>query len=68
MVQKLFCGQLSVVEQLSFHMISSIITFYLYLILGSSLTFWGPIAVRVWFQTVLWSTHVGQQVLFSLVP
>ena len=53
-------------------MFSSILSFDFDLIFGSFLTFEGPnwlfFGVRLRFKTVLGSTHVAEQLLFSIVP
>ena len=55
-------GFTQVVEQLSFSLFLSILTFDFDLILGSFLTFWGPSGLYLGFgkgsNTVLGSTHV----------
>ena len=59
-----------VVEQLSFSMFLSILTFYFDLILGSLFNFWGPngliLGLGKGSSTVLGSTHVVEQLLFSM--
>ena len=61
-----------VVEQLSFSLFLSILTFNFDLILGSFLTFWGPDGLFLGSgkgsKTVLRCTHVVEQLLFSIVP
>ena len=58
-------------EQLSFSMIPSILTFEFDLILGYFLTFLGPnglfLGSGVASKTVFGSTHVAEQLLFSVV-
>ena len=44
-VQKIVLGSTHVVEQLSFSMLPSILTFDFDLLLGSFLTFWNPIGL-----------------------
>ena len=60
-----------VVEQLSSSLFFSILTFYFDLILGSFLTFWGPngefLGLGNGLNTVLGSTHVNEQLLFSML-
>ena len=56
-------------EPSSISAMAELVTFDLDLILGSLLTFWVLKAisgVRVRFKTVLWSTHVIDQCLFSI--
>ena len=59
---KSIVGSTHVVEQLSFSMFPSILTFDFTLILGLFLTFWGPQELFLGFgkgpNTVLGSTHV----------
>ena len=61
-----------VVEQLSFSLFLSILTFDFDSIFGSFSTFWGP--NRLFFglgkgpKTVLGSTHVVKQLSFSMLP
>ena len=61
-------GSSHVVEQLSFSLFLSILTFDFDLILGSFLTFWGPngLFLGLWkgSKTVLGSTHVVEQLYF----
>ena len=63
-------GSTYVVEQLSFSLFFSILTFYFDLILGSFFTFWGPnelfLGLGKGSNTVLGSTHVVEQLSFSL--
>ena len=63
-------GSTHVLEQLSFSIFPSILTFDFYLILGSFLTFWGPnglfLGLRKGSNTVLGSTHVVEQLSFSM--
>ena len=63
-------GSSHVVEQLSFSLFLSILTFDFGLILGSFLTFWGPngLFLGLWkgSKTVLGSTHVVEELSFSL--
>ena len=65
-------GPTHVVEQLSFSMFPSILTFDFTLILGSFLTFLGPngLFLGLWkgSKTVLGSTHVVEQLSFSMLP
>ena len=65
-------GSPHVVEQLSFSLFLSILTFDFCLILGSFLTFWGPnglfLGLRYGLTTVLGSTHLVEQLSFSLFP
>ena len=60
-----------VVEQLSFSMFLSILTFDFDLIFGSFLTLWGPNGLFLWLgkgsNTVLGSTDVVEQLSFSMV-
>ena len=64
-------GSTYVVEQLLYSFFS-ILTFYFDLILGSFFTFWGPnglfLGLGKGSNTVLGSTHVVEQLLFSIVP
>ena len=50
----------------------SILTFYFDLILGSFFTLWGPNGLFLWLvkcsKTVLGSTHVVEQLSFSMFP
>ena len=59
-----------IVEQLSFSLFLSILTFDFDLILGSFLTFWGPnrlfLGLGKGSNTVLGSTHIVEQLLFSM--
>ena len=61
-----------VVEQLSFPLFPSTLTFDFDSILGSFLTFWGPNGLFLWFwkgpNTVLGSTHVVEKLSFSMLP
>ena len=63
-------GSTYVVEQLSFSLFFSILTFYFDLILGSFFTFWGPnglfLGLGKGSNTVLGSTHVVEQLSFSM--
>ena len=63
-------GSTHVVEQLSFSMFLSILTFDFDLVLGSFLTFWGPnglfLGLEKGSNTVLGSTYVVEQLLSSL--
>ena len=63
-------GSIHVVEQLSFSMFLSILTFDFDLILGSFFTFLGPngLFLRLWkgSKTVLGPTHVVEQLAFSM--
>ena len=65
-------GATHVVEQLSFSMFLSILTFDFDLILGSFFTFLGPNGLYLGLGkgtiTVLGSTHVVEQLLFSMLP
>ena len=67
-----FLGSTHVVEQLSFSMLPSILTFDFGLILGSFLTFWGPngLFLGLWkgSKIVLGSTHVVEQLSFFTFP
>ena len=60
------------VEQLSFSVISLILTFEFDLILGSFFTFWGPNGLYLGLEkdsiTFLGSTHVVEQLSFSMLP
>ena len=60
-----------VVEQLSFSLFLSILAFTFDLILGSFLTFWGPnglfLGLGKGSNTVLGSTHVVEQLSFSMI-
>ena len=72
MVSTTVLGCINVVEQLSFSLFLSILTFDFDLILGSFLTFWGPneliLGLGKGSHIVLWSTHVVKQLSFSMVP
>ena len=61
-----------VVEQLSFFMFPSILTFDCNSILGSFLTFWCPNGLFLGLEkgrnTVLRTTHVVEQLSFSIIP
>ena len=57
-------GSTYVVEQISFSMFPSILTFEFDLISGSFLNFWGP--KGLFLKTVLGSTHVVEQISFSM--
>ena len=63
-------GSTHVIEQLSFFMFLSILTFYFDLILGSFFTFWGPNGLYLGLGkgsiTVLGSSHLVEQLLFSM--
>ena len=63
-------GSSHVVEQISFSMFLSILTFDFDSIFGSFLTFWGPTGLFFGLgkgsKTVLGSTHVVKQLSFSL--
>ena len=65
-------GSTHVVEQLSFSLFLSILTFDFDSILGSFLTFWGPNGLFLGLgkgpNTVLGSTHVVEQLYFSMLP
>ena len=65
-------GSTHVVEQLSFSLFPSILTFDFDSILGSFLTFWGPnelfLGSGYSSTTVLESTHVVEQLSFSMLP
>ena len=69
---KTVLGSTHVVEQLSFALFLSILTFTFDLILGSFLTFGGPkglfLGLGKGSYTVLESTHVVEQLSFSLLP
>ena len=63
-------GSTDVVEQLSFSLFFSILTFDFDLILGSFMNFWGPNGLSLGLEkgsnTVLGSTHVVEQLSFSM--
>ena len=63
-------GSTHVVEQLSFTLFLSTLTFDFDLVLGSFLTFWGPnglfLGLEKGSNTVLGSTHVVEQLSFSM--
>ena len=65
-------GSTNVVEQLSFSLFLSILTFDFDSILGSFLTFWGPngpfLGLGKGPNTVLGSTHVIVQLSFCMFP
>ena len=65
-------GSTHVVEQLSFSLFLSILTFDFDSIFGSFLTFWGPNGLFLGLgkgpKTVLGSTHVVKQLSFSMLP
>ena len=65
-------GSSHVVEQLSFSLFLSILTFDCNSIFVSFFTFWGPnrLFLGLWkgSKTVLGSTHLVEQLLFSIVP
>ena len=65
-------GSTHVVEQLSFSLFLSILTFDFDSILGSFLTFWGPNGLLLGLgkgpNTVLGTTHVVEQLYFSMLP
>ena len=65
-------GSSHVVEQLSFSLFLSILTFDFDLILGSFSAFWGPnglfLGLRKGSKTVLGSPHVVEQFSFSMLP
>ena len=65
-------GSTNIVAQLSFSMLSSILTFECDFILELFLTFWGHNGLFVGsgydLKTVMGSTHVVEQLLFSKVP
>ena len=65
-------GASHVVEQLSFSLFLSIMTFDFNLILGSFFTLWGPngLFLGLWkgSKTVLGSNHVVEQLSFSMLP
>ena len=69
---KTVLGSPHVVEQLSFSMIPSILTFDFDLIWGSFFTFLGPYGLFLGLgkgsETVLGSTHVVEQLSFSIIP
>ena len=64
-------GSTHVVEQLSFSLFLSILTFDFDSILGSFLTFWGPnglfLGLGKGSNSVLGSTHVVEQLSFSML-
>ena len=65
-------GSSHVVEQLSFPLFLSILTFDFGSILGSFFNFWGPngLFLGLWkgSKTVFGSTHVVEQLSFSMLP
>ena len=65
-------GSIHVVEQFSFSLFLSILTFNFDSILGSFLTFWGPNGLFLGLgegqNIVLGSTHVVEQLSFSKLP
>ena len=65
-------GSNHVVEQFSFSLFLSIMTFDFDLFLGVFWTFWGPnrlfLGLRKGSNTVLWSTHVVVQLSFCMFP
>ena len=65
-------GSTHVVEQLSFTLSLSILTFDFDSILGSFFTFWGTSRLFLGLgkgpNTVLGSTHVVEQLYFSMLP
>ena len=65
-------GSTHVLEQLSFSMFLSILTFDFDLILGSFLSYWGPnglfFGLAKGAKTVLGSGHVVEQLSFSMLP
>ena len=65
-------GSTYVVEQLSSSLFFSILAFYFDLILGSFFNFWGPNGLFLGFEkgrnTVLGTTHVVEQLYFSILP
>ena len=69
---KTVLGSTHVVEQLSFSLFLSILTFDFDSIFGSFLTFWGPNGLFLGLgkgpNTVLGSTHVVEQLYFSMLP
>ena len=69
---KTVLGSTHVVEQLSFSMFLSILTFDFDLILGTFLTFWGPEGLFLGSgkgpKTFLGSTHVVKELSFSMLP
>ena len=69
---KTVLGYTHVVEQLSFSMFPSILTFDFDLILWSFLTFLGPNGLFLGLgkgpNTVLGTTHVVEQLYFSMLP
>ena len=72
-VQMQFLGTTPVVDQLSFSMIPSILTFEFDLILGSFMTFWIPNGLFLGSRldkkkNFFWSTHVVEQLSFSMFP
>ena len=69
---KTVLGSTHVVEQLSFSLFLSILTFDFYVILGSFFTCWGPnrlfLPLGKGSNTTLGSTHVVEQLSFSKLP
>ena len=69
---KTVLGSTHVVEQLSFSLFLSILTFDFDSIFGSFLTLWGPnwLILGLWkgSKTLLGSTHVVEQLSFSVLP
>ena len=65
-------GSTHIVEQLSFSMFLSILTFNFDLVFGSFLTFWGLdglfLGLGKGSKTVFGSTHVVEQLSFSMLP
>ena len=65
-------GSTHVVEQISFSLFLSNLTFNFDSIFGSFLTFWGPngpfLGLGKGPNTVLGSTHVVEQLYFSMLP
>ena len=65
-------GSTYIVEQLSFSIFPSILTFDFDLILGLFLSFWGPnglfLGSGFGLRTVFGSTHVVEQLSFSMFP
>ena len=65
-------GYTHIVEQLSFSMFLSIMSFEFDLILGPFFTFWGPNGLFLGLgkgpNTVLGSTHVVEQLSCSMIP
>ena len=60
-----FFGSTNIVAQLSFSMLSSIVTFEFDLVLGLFLTFWGFFVVEFGSKTISRCTRVVKHLLFS---